>query len=188
MDRRHFIVGVSIKVPERLEEVRNYSPLPQSYPAAPADAKFILVDQTEGFLGAYEYGKMVLSFPAAVGVKGHRAPNGNFQIDAVDARHASKSYTMEEIGRPYPMHFGLRYFVDKKSPDCDAYWIHGRDVPGYPASHGCVGLYDEQMQFDYNNAYDKKVNKQNYHELEKPFLDAAKSLYLWAVPAAGDNG
>ncbi len=27
-----------------------------------------------------------------------------------------------------------------------AFWIHGCDLPGYPASHGCVGLYDEEMQ------------------------------------------
>ena len=188
MDRRHFIGGVSIKVPKRLDEIRNFSPLPQSYPSARAEEKFILVDQSEGFLGAYRYGTLVLSFPAAVGVKGHRAPNGNFQIDAADAHHASKSYAMEEIQRPYPMHYGLRYFLDKKSPDWDAYWIHGRDVPGYPASHGCIGLYDEQMQYDYYDAYDKKVNKGNYHKLEKPFLDAARELYLWALPAGPDSG
>jgi hypothetical protein len=188
MDRRHFIGGVSIKVPKHMEEVKNFTPLPQSYPDAKGEAKFILVDQSETFLGAYEYGKLVQSFPAAVGVKGHRAPNGSFRIDAADARHSSKSYKMEEIERPYPMHFGLRYFVDKKSPGWDSYWIHGRDVPGYPASHGCIGLYDEQMQFDYYDAYDKKVNKSNYHPLEKPFLAAAKSLYLWAVPTLGDTG
>ena len=188
MDRRHFIGGVSIKVPKRIEEIRDFTPLPQSYPSAQAESKFILVDQSESFLGAYQNGKLVFSFPAAVGVKGHRAPNGEFRIDAADARHASKSYTMEEIERPYPMHFGLRYFVDKKSPDWDSYWIHGRDVPGYPASHGCIGLYDEQMQYDYYNAYDKKVNKENYHPLEKPFLDAARKLYLWARPAGPDTG
>ena len=188
MDRRHFIGGVSIKVPKRMEEIRNFSPLPQSYPSAQAEAKFILIDQSEAFLGAYQHGKLVMSFPAAVGVKGHRAPNGNFKIDAADANHASKSYTMEEIGRPYPMHFGLRYFVDKKSPNWDSYWIHGRDIPGYPASHGCIGLYDEQMQYDYYHAYDKKVNKANYHRLEKPLLDAAKELYLWARPAGPDPG
>ena len=188
MDRRHFIGGVSIKVPKRMEEIKNFSPLPQSYPDARTEAKFILIDQSETFLGAYEYGKLVQSFPAAVGAKGHRAPDGSFRVDAADARHVSKSYTMEEIGRPYPMHFGLRYFVDKKSPDWDSYWIHGRDIPGYPASHGCIGLYDEQMQYDYYNAYDKKVNKENYHQLEKPFLNAAQKLYLWAIPAGADSG
>lgn len=83
-----------------MEEIRNFSPLPQSYPIAQVDEKFILIDQSEAFLSACQYGKLVLSFPAAVGVKGHRAPNGNFKIDAADARHASKSYHMEEIGRP----------------------------------------------------------------------------------------
>ena len=188
MDRRHFTGGVSIKVPKRLEEIRNFSPLPQNYPAAITDAQFILIDQFEMFLGAYEYGKLVMSFPVAIGSKGHRAPTGIFRIDAADASHTSKSYLMEEIGRPYPMHYGLRYFVDKKSPLWDSYWIHGRDVPGYPASHGCIGLYDEQMQYDYYDAYDRKVNKSNYHQLEKPFLDAARRLSLWAVPTGPDTG
>jgi len=188
MDRRHFHGGVSIKVPKRLEEVKNFSPLPQSYPDAAKEAKFILVDQSEGYLGAYQNGKLMFSFPAAVGIKGHRAPDGNFRVDAADEHHISNVYKMEEIGRPYPMHYGLRFFVDKKSADWDTYWIHGRDVPGYPASHGCIGLYDEQMQFDYYNAYDRKVNKANFHQLEKPFLDSAKTLYQWVVAPASETG
>jgi hypothetical protein len=188
MDRRHFHGGVSIKVPKRLEEVRNFSPLPPNYPGAVGEAKFILVDQAEGFLGAYEYGKLVLSFPAAVGVKEHPAPVGSFRIDAVDEHHISNVYKMEEIGRPYPMHYGLRFYVDKKSTGWDTYWIHVRDVPGYPASHGCIGLYDEQMQFDYYSAYDKKVNKANYHGLEKPYLNAAQKLYQWVVASDKDTG
>lgn len=186
MDRRHFHGGISIKVPKRLEQIANFSPLPQSYPDAASEAKFILVDQAEMFLGAYEHGKLAFSFPAAVGIKGHRVPNGAFKVDASDEHHASNVYTMEEIGRPYPMHYGLRFYVDKKTTGWDSYWIHGRDLPGYPASHGCIGLYDEQMQYDYYSAYDRKVNKANYHPLEKPFLDAAKRLYLW-VAAAGDG-
>jgi hypothetical protein len=188
MDRRHFNGGMSIKVPKRLEEIRNFSPLPQTYPNAAQEAKFILVDQSESFLGAYEYGKLVLSVPAALGIKGHLVPNGTFRIDAADAHHTSNAYKVEQIGRPYPMHYGLRFFVDKKSDGWQTYWIHGRDVPGYPASHGCIGLYDEQMQHDYYNAYDRKVNKQNYHELEKPFLDAAQKLYHWVVAPGGDSG
>jgi hypothetical protein len=187
MDRRHFHGGISIKVPKRMAEIKNFSPLPQSYPNAATEAKFILVDQSEMFLGAYEYGKLVLSLPAAVGVKEHRVPNGTFRIDAVDERHSSNVYKMEEIGRPYPMHYGLRFYVDKKTEGWESYWIHGRDVPGYPASHGCIGLYDEQMQYDYYNAYDRKTNKTNYHELKKPFLDAAKTLYQWVAGNGSDK-
>ena len=186
MDRRHFIGGRSIKVPERLEDVRDFTPLPATYPDAAMDDKFILVDQTESFLGAYELGKLVMSFPAAVGIEGHRVPDGEFRIDAADRNHASNLYTVEEIGRPYPMHYALRFYTDKNAEGWPSYFIHGRDLPGYPASHGCIGLYDEEMQKDYYSAHDRKVNKPYYHELTPPFLEAAKKLYLWATGPGPD--
>jgi hypothetical protein len=188
MDRRHFFGGRSIKVPKRLEEIKDFTPLPATYPDAEKDEKFILIDQSEMFLGAYEYGKLVFSYPVAVGIKGHRVPNGEFRIDAADRKHKSNLYTVEEIGRPYPMHYALRFFVDKKTDGWPSFYIHGRDVPGYPASHGCIGLYDEEMQKDYYSAYDRKVNKPYYHELKPPFLEAARELYLWAIVPRNDPG
>lgn len=187
MDRRHFFGGISIKVPNNLEQVKNFTPLPPTYPDADKEAKFILIDQSEMFLGAYQYGKLVFSFPVSVGVEKHPAPNGTFKIDAADRQHQSNLYPVEEIGRPYPMHYGLRFFVDKSVDNWPSYWIHGRDIPGYPASHGCIGLYDEEMQYDYYSAYDRKVNK-HYHELTKPFLEAAKTLYQWVVDPRTDPG
>jgi hypothetical protein len=188
LDRRHFIGGRSIKVPVRLEDVKDFTPLPATYPDAVAEEKFILVDQSEMFLGAYEHGRLVFSFPAAVGIKGHRVPNGEFRIDAADRRHTSNLYTVEEIGRPYPMHYGLRFYMDRKAKGWPSYFIHGRDVPGYPASHGCIGLYDEEMQRDYYSAHDRKVNRPYYHELKPPLLEAAKKLYLWVVGSRPDPG
>jgi len=188
LDRRHFIGGRSVKVPEKLERIFHYSPLPLSYPDAAQEPKFILIDQSEMFLGAYEYGRLVLSFPAAIGVEGHRVPNGDYQVDAADRNHESNMYRVEEIGRPYPMHYGLRFFVDKSVDGWPSYWIHGRDLPGYPASHGCVGLYDEEMQVEYYSAYDKKVNRQYYHELTRPYLAGAQDLYRWVVDPRTDPG
>lgn len=188
LDRRHFIGERSIKVPKRLEDIKDFTPLPAAYPDAARDEKFILVDQSEMFLGAYEYGRLVFSFPVAVGIEGHRVPSGEFRIDAVDRRHKSNLYTVEEIGRPYPMHYGLRFFVDKSVDGWPSFWIHGRDVPGYPASHGCIGLYDEEMQKEYYGAHDRKVNKPYYHELKEPFLEAAKKLYRWVIGSHADTG
>ena len=188
MDRRHFFGGISIKIPTRLEQVQDFTPLPLTYPDAAQEAKFILIDQSEMFLGAYQYGKLVFSFPVAVGIKNHPVPNGTFRIDAADRQHQSNLYPVEEIGRPYPMHYGLRFFVDKSIDTWPSHWIHGRDLPGYPASHGCIGLYDEEMQYDYYSAYDRKVNKPHYHELTKPFLEAAKTLYQWVVAPSTDPG
>ncbi len=188
MDRRHFYGGMSIKVPRRLEDVNDFSPLPTFYSDAAADEKFILLDQSEMFIGAYEYGKLVFSYPAAVGINGHRTPTGEFRIDAIDRRHTSNMYTVEEIGRPYPMHYGLRYFMDKSIPTTPSYFIHGRDLPGYPASHGCVGLYDEEMQIEYYSAHDRKVYGKIYREMKPPLLEGAKRLYLWVVGSHDDSG
>lgn len=188
MDRRHFHGDIWIKVPKDSASVRDFTPLPASYPDAAGEEKFILVDQKEMFLGAYEHGRLVFSFPVAVGIKGHRVPNGEFRIDAVDRWHKSNLYTVEEIGRPYPMHYGLRFFVDKSVDGWPSYWIHGRDVPGYPASHGCLGLYDEEMQEEYYGAHDRKVNRPHYHPFTKPYLEDARRLYRWVVGSHEDSG
>ena len=188
LDRRHFLGGRSIKVPTRLEDLKEFTPLPVTYPDAASEEKFILVDQAEMFLGAYEFGRLVFSSPVAVGIEGHRVPNGEFRIDAADRRHKSNLYTIEEIGRPYPMHYGLRFYIDKSLETTPSYYIHGRDLPGYPASHGCIGLYDEEMQVDYYSAHDRKVNKPYYHALKPPLLEAAKKLYRWVIGTNKDPG
>ena len=188
LDRRHFLGGVSVKAPRNLAQVRNFNPLPLTYPEAAREPKFILVDQTEMFLGAYQYGRLVFSFPIALGIAGKMVPNGTFRIDAADRRHKSNLYKVEEIGRPYPMHYALRFFVDKSEKTWPSYWIHGRDLPGYPASHGCIGLYDEEMQYDYYRKHDRKVYKEHYHPLTRPFLEDAKTLYQWVVDPRSDPG
>lgn len=47
--------------------------------------------------------------------------------------------------------------------------MHGRDLPGYPASHGCIGLYDEPMQ------------KEQYGVPKDPELNDAKRLFEWVL-------
>jgi hypothetical protein len=188
MDRRHFFGGVSIKVPNHIQQINSFTPLPASYPAAAREPKLILIDQSEMYLGAYQYGKLVYSFPISLGSQGYQVPNATFQIDAADRKHRSNLYTVEEIGRPYPMHYALRFWVDKSKKEWPSYWIHGRDLPGYPASHGCIGLYDEEMQKEYYSSYDKKVYKQDFHPLTEPLLQDAKVLYQWVVDPRSDPG
>ena len=52
-------------------------------------------------------------------------------------------------------------------------------LPGRPASHGCVGLFDEQMQ------------RRVYGVPDKPLLDDARKLYAWTIGETAyneDNG
>jgi hypothetical protein len=175
MDRRHFLAGMSVKVPKQMEDIKEFNPMPPFYLEAEKEPQVILIDQNEMFLGAYEFGALVFSAPVAVGVEEFRLKNGSYRVDAVDPRHESSLFPVEGSDRPYPMHYGLRFHVEKRGDGWTSYWIHGRDLPGYPASHGCIGLYDEEMQLEY------------YGEPAKPLLMDAKRLYRWAV-GSGDTG
>jgi hypothetical protein len=62
------------------------------------------------------------------------------------------------------MDYAIRFYVD---PEKVAYWIHARDMPGRPASHGCIGVYDEFMQ---NRVYGWP---------EKPVIRDSSRLYYW---------
>jgi hypothetical protein len=173
VDRRHVYPGVSLKVPAEPEAVAGFTPLPAILPEAADEAKFILIDQTEQFLGAYEYGHLAFSLPVALGVPKHRTPNGTFRIDAFDRWHVSNMYRIEKTDIPYPMYYGLRFYTTRGGV---TYWLHGRDVPGYPVSHGCIGLYDEAMQARF------------YGHPKKPVLDDARRLYEWVLGEAPDDG
>ncbi|HEY5976024.1 MAG TPA: L,D-transpeptidase, partial [Geobacteraceae bacterium] len=126
----------------------------------------------EQFLGAYEYGELVFSFPIASGNQENRTPIGDFRINAYHRRHQSSLYRIEKKEIPYPMHYGLRFYTNREGVD---FWLHGRDVPGYPQSHGCIGLYDEEMQ------------KRFYHYPSQPLLMDARTLYQWAIAPLQDS-
>jgi|SRR3990172_2184011 len=173
IDRRHAYPGVSLKVPKELEDIADFTPMPKEYPPAEKDAKFILVDLSEQFLGTYEYGRLVYSFPVATGEDVHKTPAGKFRITAFSRNHRSSKYFIEDTATPYPMNYGLRFFISKGGI---SFWMHGRDMPGYPASHGCLGLYDEPMQ------------KKYYKSPKEPVLEDARILYEWVVNPRQDDG
>jgi hypothetical protein len=166
IDRRHVYPGMTIKVPKDMAQIRDYTPLPAFYEPAKHYEKYILIDQTEQWLGAYEYGRLKFSMPAATGMDGHNTPNGLFQVDARDKNHTSSLYKTEDQEEQYPMDNAIRFHV---GADNVSYWIHARDLPGRPASHGCVGVYDEAMQ------------NREYGIPEKPVLLNSEKLYNWAV-------
>jgi len=172
IDRRHVRQGFPLKVPKRLEEIKDFTSLPLYYPPAETEAKFILIDLSEQFLGAYEYGRLVFSAPVTTGERGNETPDGEFRITAVDRHRKSSLYFIEKTMIPYPMNYALRFYINENGV---AYWIHGRDVPGYPASHGCIGLYDEPMQ------------KKYYRYPKDPVLEDARILYEWVIAPLPDE-
>lgn len=173
IDRRHVHPGIYLKIPKQINDIRFYTPMPRRYETAGAEAKFILIDLSEQFLGAYEYGQLVFSTPIATGSKENMTPEGEFRINAYNKKHTSSIYTIGNTDELYPMSYALRFYSDR---DGVGYWIHGRDLPGYPASHGCVGLYDESMQ------------KEFFKYPENPELDDARILFEWVTSSFPDDG
>lgn len=172
IDRRHVYPGMTIKVPVRMDDIRDYTALPREYEPARRHSRYILISLAEQWLAAYEYGKLKFSMPAATGAAGHETPTGVFRIAMRHRNHTSSLYKTEDGEAQYPMDNAMLFHYGK---DNVAYWIHARDLPGKPASHGCVGLYDEAMQ---NRVYGIP---------SRPVLLESKKLYAWAVGGA-ENG
>ncbi len=164
IDRRHVYPGMTIRVPENMEAIKNYNPLPLRYEPAEKYPIYVLIDVKEQWLGAYEYGNLIFSMPAATGIEGHLAPVSMFKVDARHKHHTSSLYKTQKGDTQYPMDYAIRFYID---PQNVSYWIHARDLPGRPASHGCIGVSDEFMQ------------KRTYGWPEKPVLNDASKLYYW---------
>jgi hypothetical protein len=172
IDRRHARPGLSIKVPRRLEDLAQFTPLPLVYPPGELNEKFILIDLSEQFLGAYEFGAIRFAIPIASGNGLNETPTGAFRVTAAHLHHQSNLYTFEGTDRPYPMNYALRFLLNREGV---SYWIHGRDMPGYPASHGCIGLYDESIQ------------KEEYGIPKESELNDAKRLFEWVLGGEVDD-
>lgn len=160
-------------MPRRLEDLAQFTPLPLVYPPGELNEKFILIDLSDQFLGAYEFGALRFATPIASGNGLNETPTGEFRLTAAHLQHQSSRYTIEGTDRPYPMNYALRFHVNREGV---SYWIHGRDMPGYPVSHGCIGLYDESMQ------------KEQYGVPKDPELPDAEKLYLWVLGDESDGG
>ena len=172
IDRRHVHAGVSIKAPRRIKDLAEFQPMPSFYAPAEQDEQFILIDLSEQFLGAYEYGALRFSLPIASGNGHDPTPTGAFRLSAAHRLHRSSLFTIEGTDRPYPMNYALRFHINREGV---SYWMHGRDLPGYPASHGCIGLYDEPMQ------------KEEYGLPKDPELNDAKRLFEWVLGGAVED-
>ena len=165
IDRHHAYPGITIKKPLRVADLKNYSPLPAFYEPAKSYPKYILISVTEQWLGGYEFGKLKVSMPAATGTATNPTPVGKYRIDAHDRWHTSSLYKVKNMDIQYPMDYALRFHIE----DGVSFWIHARDLPGRPASHGCVGLLCEPMQ------------KRTYGAPDDPEMDDAAVLYKWVV-------
>ncbi|MBI2451218.1 MAG: peptidoglycan DD-metalloendopeptidase family protein [Parcubacteria group bacterium] len=157
MDKNHLISGDRIKAPKNIEEAKNYEPMPPFIKERIEERKklekSILVNLEEQWLGAYEKGKLIFSAPISSGrlscqdektkkIKNCETPTGLFETLAFHRDHFSSVYKDAEENA-IPMPYASMFFIDEQGI---AYWLHSGDLPGYPASHGCIRLFKEDAK------------------------------------------
>jgi lipoprotein-anchoring transpeptidase ErfK/SrfK len=97
---------------------------PEVSPAGPVVLRIILSEQV---LHVYRNGVWIGSSTICSGKEGYRSPTGVFTILQKKVEHTSTIYT----NMPMPYMQRLTW---------DGIAMHAGNLPGYPASHGCVRL------------------------------------------------
>jgi lipoprotein-anchoring transpeptidase ErfK/SrfK len=97
---------------------------------APDGPVLITIDLTAQRIKAYRGGVMIGASSISTGSAGRETPTGAFTVLAKEVMHRSTTY--DDAPMPY-----MQRLTEKGIA------IHAGDLPGYPASHGCIRLPNE---------------------------------------------
>lgn len=179
MDAWRLKEGSTIVIPDSVaNNFMDFSPFPKEMALLQSIPQAVLISRRVQAIGLYEGGKLVKWGPASTGKKSTQTPVGLFygnyksreKISTID-----KSWIM-------PFYFNFMNY--------EGIGTHEYTLPGYPASHGCVRLRNEDAVFIYNWAKQWELNRNEQTVLQngtpfmvfgdynfeapKPWLDLAK--------------
>lgn len=137
LDRRHLRSGASLVIPNAHADLATASPLPLMVDSARSIPKLILVSRRAQAFGAYEFGGLVRWGPTSTGKKSTPTPAGLYHTNW-KAKERRSSVNQSWI---LPWCFNI--------DDMTGVSFHQFDLPGYPASHGCVRLLEEDAKWLY---------------------------------------
>jgi lipoprotein-anchoring transpeptidase ErfK/SrfK len=139
IDRDHLKSSDTLVVPDTIiSNFKYYSPFPLSLREAAEIPKVFFISQTIQAFAAYEYGVMVKWGPTSTGKPSTPTPNGLFHTN----------WKAEESISTSNDEWLLRWNFNIENLDGVA--IHQYDMPGYPASHSCARLLEEDAKWFYN--------------------------------------
>lgn len=122
--------GRQLLVPDSIGPEIGYSPLPESLPALASLPKFVLVSRRVQAFGAYEHGRLVRWGPTSTGKESTPTDSGLFFTNWKSKRAISTDDPS----------WILDWYVNFIAAKGVAF--HQYDLPGRPASHGCVRLLE----------------------------------------------
>jgi len=137
LDAQHLRAGLTLVIPEQVDDLTAISPFPHRVETVHEIPKLVLVSLRVQAFGAYEYGNLVRWGPTSSGKKASPTPAGLYHTN-----WKSKS-TRSSINNEWllPWYFNL----DNQR----GISFHQYDLPGYPASHGCLRLLADDAAWIY---------------------------------------
>lgn len=148
-DREHIRAGATLIIPAVSADVMNLAPFPAELAIARSVPKLLLVSRRVQAFGAYESGRLVRWGPTSTGKKSTPTPAGLYHTNW-KARETRSSIDQSWV---LPWCFNLDNFSGVS--------FHKFDLPGYPASHGCVRLLEEDAKWIYGWADQWTLSRDN---------------------------
>ncbi len=126
----------SVLIPANLNgNIQQYSPFPQQVPALQQISKIIFFSYPAQYFGAYENGQLVYSGPTNMGREKDKTPTGLFYTN----------WKAEETRSTFNDEWELKWNFNIENKE-GVGW-HQYAMPGYPASHSCLRLLEEDAKF-----------------------------------------
>lgn len=147
IDRRHILVGDLLVIPKASAEIVSVAPFPIQLEVARKIPKLVLVSRRVQAFGAYESGRLVRWGPVSTGKKSTPTPAGLYHANW-KGRKIRSSVNASWI-LPWCFNLDNRAGVS----------FHQFELPGYPASHGCVRLLEEDAKWIYDWAEQWMLSK-----------------------------
>ena len=125
------------------EDELAYSPMPRQYLPGAVYRRVVIVHQPAQVFGAYEYGTLVRWGPVSSGRPTDLTPTGLYHLNWRKRWHTST------INPDWIM--GWSFNFENRT----GLAFHEQDLPGQPASHGCVRLLarDAQWLFEWGDTW-----------------------------------
>jgi hypothetical protein len=168
LDRLRALVVPDVWVDDELA----YSPMPRRFPPGAGHRRVVVVHQPAQVFGAYEFGALVRWGPVSTGRRTDPTPTGLFHLNWRKQSHVS---TIDpDWVMPWSFNFENRVGLA----------FHEQDLPGHPASHGCIRLLggDARWLFEWADTWTLDGDGTSVRKLGTPVLILGEYDFAAAPP------
>lgn len=165
--------GKNLIIPDTLlNDILQYAPFPKTLDFINDIPKTVLISQRVQAFGLYENGELIKWGPVSSGKQSTPTPNG-LHYGNYKAKRKISSVNEDWI---LPYYFNFMNF--------EGVGVHEYSLPGYPASHACVRLYEDDALYIYDWAkqWELTPNRKSIHKNGTPFMVFGEYDYKSPVP------